>query len=251
MQLTDSREVANNGVSRSAETPGAVAQTELPPESKLLDIDQSAAHDYAEPDSLLKAIEQKTGLSLEEDTKAGESLKEIIQKLGDWAGAEIGGKTIPEDILQQVQDIAKSQGYAGYAFDSTNSRQAHVFDPTQLKASDTQVAQPDATPALTPEPAAPDNPAMAKERDQAYSPEMEKIVHDFHKNHAAGAEYDPANTAKIAAEADELKKQLAEKAETSATAKAALEDLREQDAKDKRLADIAKRIADCGRGGGI
>lgn len=264
IQLTDSHDVANNGVSRSTETPGQIAETKLPEGSKLLNIDQSAAEDYSNPSGLLRAIEEKTGLQLDTAVQSGESLKEIITNLGDWAGADLGkGKSIPEDILAQVQALAQERGFNGYSFlgEGGTNRQVHLFDSAGLEVSKSYFADPSKTPALPEEqttqpemqgaqPAQKGNPAMEKAQDKFYSPEIEKLAHEFRKGPTFDP-YSPEALAEIQADTEQYKQQLADLAKSSDTAQKALEDLREQEAQDKRLRDLARRIAECGDGGGV
>ncbi len=132
--------MANNGVSRSGETPGQLAETKLPPESKLLDIDRLSG---AEPE-LMKAIEEKTGVTPDPDTP----IKELIANLSDWAGVEQGKTHIPDDIAGQIQEMAKAQGYAGYEFKGANDQQAHIFDPASLDMAQTYHADPSTTPPM-------------------------------------------------------------------------------------------------------
>lgn len=264
VQFTDQHDVANNGVSRSTETPGQIGETKLPEGSKLLDIDKSAAEDYAAKDSFLKQVEEKTGIPLDHVTKSGETVKEVITNLGDWAGADIGdGKTIPENILKQIQEIAKEQGFSGYQFmnEEGNARQAHVFDTSTMQISKAYPANPATTPGLPEpanarpqmegaQPAQQENPALDKAQSKFYSPEIEKLVHDFRKGKTFDP-YSPEEMANTEKDLEQYKQQLADLSETSESAKEALEDLRSGEAQDARMRDLAKRIAECGSGGGI
>jgi hypothetical protein len=267
-QFTDSHEVANNGVSRSTETPGQVGETKLPEGTKLLDIDRPAAEDYHSENSLLKKIEEKTGIPLDSAIKNGESLKDVITNLGDWSGAEIGdGKTVPEDILKQVQDIAKEQGYNGYQFTGSTpegeitNRQAHMFDTSGMTIDKAYPADPNTTPQMpTPadaqqemqgaQPAQTQNPALDKAQSKFYSPEIEKLIHDFRKGKVFDP-YSPEELANTQKDIEQYKQQLADLAKSSDSASDALDKLKTQEVQDKRLADIAKRIAECGQGGGV
>ena len=260
-QLTDSHEVANNGVSRSTETPGQIHETKLPEGAKTLDIDQSAAQDYNSPKSLLKQIEEKIGIPLEQDTKGGTTLKDVITKLGDWAGTELqDGTKIPEDVLSQIQEVAKSQGYSGYEFAGENSRQVHVFDTDGMSVDKSYSANPETTPTMpepeqaTPpkggQPAQAENPAEAKTQQSSYSPEIEKLAREFRKGKTFDP-YSPEALADTQKDIEAYKQQMADLAKTSDTAAEAFEDLRKQEAQDSRLRDIAKRIAECGQGGGL
>lgn len=253
-QLTDSHDVANNGVSRSTETPGQIGETKLPEGTKLLDIEQTGVEDSNKPDSFLKKIEEKTGIDLSSAMKSGESLKEVIKNLGDFSGIS----DIPEDVLSQVQDVAKSMGYHGYLFDGENSRQVHLFDPSGLEISKQYSADPATTPTLPDtesdikgtQPAQQENPAVDKADSKFYSPEIEKLAHEFRKGKTFDP-YSPEATAELEKDVEAHKQQLADLAKTSDTAREALEELRKQEAKDARLRDIAKRIAECGDGGGL
>lgn len=255
VQVTDSIDKANNGVSRSSDIPGQIHQTKLPADTKLLDIDKSAAGDYEAKDSLLKAIEEKTGIPLDGDIKNGESLKDVINKLGDWAGAEIGsGKTIPEDILKQVQEIAKDQGYDGYQFQQDNARTAHLFDPNEagLEISGVQQADPSKTaeipPAIDTQPTTPEaQEAADKVNSQNYSPSVQAALDDIRKT---AMTLHPDNLAEQITEAQktltEHKQLLSQMAKENPEAEAAMTELREQEVHDKRMLDLAKRIMNCG-----
>lgn len=264
VQFTDSHDVANNGVSRSTETPGHIAETKLPEGTKLLDIDRPAAEDYHSENSLLKEVEKKLGIPLDSSVQNGESLKEVITNLGDWAGADLGdGKQVPEDVLKQIQDVAKAQGFDGYQFqnDANTARTAHMFDTSGMTVDKLYPADPATTPALPgPEGAQPEiqgaqpaqqgNPALEKAEGKFYSPEIEKLAHEFRKGKTFDP-YSPEEMANTQADIEQYKKQLADLAKTSDTAQESLETLRKQEAQDARLCDIAKRIADCGSGGGV
>ena len=83
-----------------------------------------------------------------------------------------------------------------------------------------------------------------------YSPDIDKMIHDLKH----GKTFDPSSTEEVAKAQEVLQEaqaHLQELAETSPTARTALEELRRQEAQDARLADIAKRIAQCGLNGGV
>lgn len=257
VQVTDSHEVANNGVSRSSDTPGQIGETKLPEGSKLLNIDQPAAEDYHSKDGLLKAVEDKIGVPLDSAIKNGQSLKEVITNLGDFAG--VGD--VPEDVLKQVQEVAKAQGFSGYEFqnDAGSARIAHVFDPSAMSVDKSYGANPDTTPAFPDskpqpmegaQPAQQGNPELEKAQGKFYSPEVEKLIHDFRKGKTFDP-YSPEEMANTQKDIEQYKQQLADLSKTSESAKEALEDLRSQEAQDARLRDIARRIAECGSGGGV
>lgn len=263
-QFTDAYDVANNGVSRSTETPGQIGETRLPEGTKLLNIDQ-AGSDQAE---FVRAIEEKTGIPLESALKNGESLKDIITNLGDWSGAEIGdGRVVPENILKQIQDIAKEQGYHGYQFAGgmedgrITNRQVHMFDTDGMQVSKSYTSDPNTTSELPESQRAKpevdgtqskqiENPAMDKTQSKFYSPEIEKLAHEFRKGKTFDP-YSPEQLADTQAQIEQYKQQLADLSKTSETAAEALEELRSQEAQDSRLRDIARRIAECGQGGGV
>jgi hypothetical protein len=262
IQVTDSHDVANNGVSRSLDVPGQIGETKLPEGSKLLNIDKSAAEDYHSKDSFLKQIEEKTGVPLDSFAKNGESLKEVITSLGDWAGHEFeSGKAVPEDVLKQIQQLAKEQGFNGYEFqnDAGTSRIAHVFDSTGMDVSNVHASDPNKTPGIPDnipqpmegaQPAQQTNPELTKTQSKFYSPDLEKLIHDFRKGKTFDP-YSPEEMANTQKDLEQYKQQLADLSKTSESAKEALEGLRSQEAKDARLRDIAKRIAECGSGGGV
>lgn len=222
-QFTDAKEVANNGVSRSTEIPGQIHETKLPENSKLLDLDKTGAEDYNSKESLLKQIEEKTGVPLDAAIKNGESLKDIITNLGDWAGADIGkGTTVPEDILKQVQDIAKEQGYNGYAFKGENSRTVHMFDAKEsgMQLANIEHADPSKTPELpsvaAPEAASPEGAAVQEKlKSQAYNPNVQEALNKIRKTamtmHPDDLQEQINDTQKIL---DEHKKQLQEMAKS-------------------------------------
>lgn len=257
VQMTDSHDVANNGVSRSSDVPGQIGETKLPSESKLLNIDRSAADDYHSENSLLKAVEDKIGVPLDAAVKNGESLKEVITNLGDYAG--VGD--VPEDVLKQVQEIAKQQGFSGYEFqnDAGTARIAHVFDPSGLSIDKSYGANPDTTPSFPDtkpqpmegaQPAQQENPELQKTQGKFYSPEVEKLIHDFRKGKTFDP-YSPEEMANTQKDIEQYKQQLADLSKTSESAKEALDELRQGEAQDARLRDIARRIAECGSGGGV
>lgn len=248
-QFTDTREVANNGVSKSTDTPGQIGETKLPENAKLLDIDTPATEKL----DLVKAIEQKTGVPLDAAVKDGESLKSIITNLGDWEGAEIaGGKKVPENVLSQIQEVMKEQGYNGYTFEGQNSRTVHMFDPKAdgMEVSNMTHADPSVTPD-DPTPAPPSSPeeaaAQAKQRAQSYSPATQEALNQIRKNamtmHPDDLTQQIADTeAKLA----EHKQVLAQMVKDHPELEDTMKELREDEAHDKRMLDVAKRIMNCG-----
>lgn len=273
-QFTDSYDVANNGVSRSTDVPGQVGETKLPEGSKLLDLNKPALGDYEQghpaffggEGSFLKAIEEKLGIHLGDLDLDGMSIKDVLEHITDAAGT----KEVPADAMKQIQDIAKAAGYDGYQFDgggirysdevAPTNRQVHMFDASGMSIGDQYHADPSTTPQFSQEaptpmqgvqPAQEGNPALEKTKAFAYSPEIEKLVHEFHKNPGALAEYSPEHLASLEKDIELSKKQLADLSEESSTAEKALSDLKEQEVQDTRLRDIAKRIIECGAGGGV
>lgn len=254
-QFTDSYDVANNGVSKSSSTPGQIGESRLPEGAKLLDLDRAASEDYSAKESLLKKIEEKTGVPVDQAVKNGESLKDVITNLGDWAGVELkDGTKIPENILSQVQDIAKEEGYSGYQFASENSRQVHMFDPKAagMEVSNIQHADPSKTPDFgqvpSPEASSPEaKEAQEKLTSQNYSPSVTEALNQIRKTamtmHPENLSDQITETEKTLADHKQMLSQLAkELPEADETMK----ELREQEAHDKRMLDLAKRIMNCG-----
>lgn len=253
IQLTDSHDVANNGVSRSTETPGQIRQTKLPEGTKLLNLDQAPGEPEAQ--KFLEEVAKATGTP---PTSPEASLKEVIANLGDWAGTDLKSGSIPDDILKKLQAVARALGYDGYQFNGTDaygdptSRQVHLFDTSNLSVSNAHFADPTSTPQL---PDAADttqalNPEVEKTQNKFYSPEVEKQVHEARKSPTFDT-YSPEFTTDMEKEIESYKQQLTEMSKTSDTAKEALEGLRRQEAQDARLRDIAKRVANCAGIGGV
>lgn len=255
VQFTDSHEVARNGVARSTETPGQIGETKLPEGTKLLDIDQSATEDYESKDSFLKKIEEKTGIPLDAAVKNGESLKDVITNLGDWAGASTGdGKVVPEDVLKQIQNLAKQDGFHGYQFEGENSRTVHMFDPKEagMEIHNVEHADPNETPQMplpqadqAPTPEAQD--AQDRLKSQNYSPSVMEALNQLRKTamtlHPENLGDQIAEVQKTLADHKQLLQQLAKE---NPEAEAAMQELREGEVHDKRMLDLAKRIMNCG-----
>jgi len=256
-QLTDSHDVANNSVAKSTEIPGQIAETKLPDGTKLLDIDKPASEDYNSKESFLKQVEEKTGIPLDEAIKNGESIKDVIKNLGDWAGADIGeGKTVPEDILNQVQQIAKDNGFHGYEFANDNSRQVHMFDAkaSGLELSNVTHADPSKVPDLpSGVPAADPNAtpesldSKQRQNNQNYSPAVQEALDKIRKTamtlHPDNVADQITQVQNTLAEHEQLLQQMAKE---SPEAGNVMQELREQKAHDARMLDLAKRIMNCG-----
>jgi len=260
-QLTDNRQRAANSVARASDTPGQVHEATLPEGSKLLDIDKSVAEDIGSPESLLKAIEEKTGIPLEAAASRGTTVKDIIANLGDMAGGEFEkGKVVPEDILAQIQEIAKSKGYSGYQFSgldeqgNVTSRVAHVFEADKLQMGESHVADPKSTPDIysqapeeTPGPKSAGAIEGEKAKQQNYDPNIQAAL-DKIKKTARTLHPDEMDNQinEMQASLDEHKARLQELSKESPAAKEELDALREDEAHDKRMMDVAKRIMNCG-----
>ncbi|MGH7194193.1 MAG: hypothetical protein ACREJM_11795, partial [Candidatus Saccharimonadales bacterium] len=217
---------------------------------------RQAAEDYTRKDGFLKAVEEKTGVPLDAAVKNGETLKDVITNLGDWAGVDLGdGKKIPEDIVSQIQAVAKEQGYKGYSFETASDRQAHIFDPKAegMQLSNVQHADPSATPDLPgqPQPAMETSKAAADATEQAksqnYSPSVQEALNAIRKNAVTLHPDDlKAQLAEVEKTMQEHKQMLAQLAEGNPDTEEALKELRQQEAHDKRMLDVAQRIMDCG-----
>lgn len=263
LQLTDSHDVANSGVARSSETPGQIRRVGIPEGAKFLNLDLKPGE--AEAQAMLEAIAKATPTP---PLAAEESLKEVIQNLGDWRGAEVPGGTIPEDILQRIQGIARSLGYDGYTFNGEDStgeptnRQVHLFKLDGTSSSEMHFADPSSVapvPGWTsgdlqgPEqfPKTPPTPAEAKTQDKFYDPQMEQTVHEFHKNPTAAAEDGSKLLTDVEKDIENSKQQLKEMSKLSKSAREALVEMHDLEQKHKDLIDMAQRIAECGDGGGV
>lgn len=253
-QFTDSHEVANNGVSKSSSIPGQIGETKLPDDAKLINLDTPAQADYESKNSLLKAIEEKTGVPLDAAVKDNPSIKDVIKNLGDYAGVELSdGKKIPDDILEQVQQIAKDKGYSGYQFADQNSRQVHMFDAKEagMQISNVEHANPDVTPedpTIAKEPKSPEEiEAAQKQKAMNYSPNLQAALEKIRKT---AMTLHPENLGDQIQEAEKIltehKQALSQLAKNNPLAEADLTELRELEAHDKRMLDVAKRIMDCG-----
>lgn len=256
-QFTDSYDVANNGVSRSSDVPGQLGETRLPEKSNLLDLTQSAS----DQKEFVKAIEEKTGMTFDKNAP----LKEILTEVSDAAGTS---KEVPEDIMQKIQEIAKAQGYDGYQFKGTTpegqvtNRQVHLFDATGMSIENQYHADPSTTPQIQTSPSVPPeipgsqpaemgNPGAEKVNRASYSPEIEQLVHDFRKKNQIFDPHGEDSLAAIEKDTENYKQQLTDLSETSPSAGEALDQLKKQEVQDARLRDMAKRIAECGSGGGL
>ena len=253
-QFTDSQSKANNAG-------GQIGETKLPGGSKLLDIDRPAGQisesaagvDDEDPGmKFLREVQAKAGVPLE--IKPGESIKEVLTNLGDWAGAKIDGKTIPEDILAQAQQIAKEQGYSGYEFAQGNTRQAHVFDPESLKIENQRQATPEALPDIShtePVPSTPEEAAsQERAKSQAYDPNIQNALHDISKTsktlHPDDVEKTLNETNETLANHKQILAQMAkENPELASTIEKETSKLQEQEVENKRLLDMAKKIMGC------
>ena len=243
-QVIRDADAAREKVAGDATSPGQTFETKLPENAKLLDLDSGLNTQKA----LVEAIEAKTGLPLSEDlADSKESVRALIQNLGDWAGAEIGGKPVPEDILSQIQAVAKEQGYTGYEFKDTKSGAsvAHVFDPTGMPSDNHQPAIKD--PSANPVPETPPRtPEEALQKSQSFDPEthaeLDKISKTSKTLHPDNAE---SRLKEIQDTLAEHKAQLQELAKENPVAAQQLESLREDEAANKIALDTARRIMNC------
>lgn len=250
-QLTSSGDVANNKVSNPEGTkPGHIGETTVNPE-KLLNVDKNATADYESKDSFLKALEEKSSVDLKDLVGNEQSVQDVIKNLGDWAGHE----DIPEDILQQAQEVAKAQGFEGYSLlrkaddGSPIDHVAHMFDENYPVTGQVSQANPEITPKLPTDPDMVSPQATQNPPGSVYStPEIDKEVHDLKHGPALNStpEYMDPYVKDIF---DQAHAELTKLAETSDTAKEALEQLQRLNADSKQQGDMAKRLADCVAGG--
>ena len=254
-QLTSSSDAANNKVANpEGSKPGHIAETSVAPE-KLLNTDKSAAADYESKDgSFLKALEEKTGVSLENLVGGEQSIGDVVKNLGEWAGHE----GVPEDILQQAQDVAKTQGFEGYSLlrkDADGSpidHVAHMFDENYPITGQVSQANPDIVPKLPADTEKPGPEATQNPPGSVYStPEVDKEVHDLKHGQSLNStpDYMDPFVEQMESQATDQLKQMSEDSPVAKQALKELEGLRRQAATDKQTADMAKRLADCVTGG--
>jgi flagellar biosynthesis chaperone FliJ len=267
VQVTDTKASAENGVARSQGDPGQVHETAVPEGKKLLDIDRKAESDYASKNSFLKQVEEKTGVNLGDAIQSGESVKDVLKSLDDYAGTGEGETKVPDDIARQIQDVAKEQGYDGYKFQQGDSRIAHVFDPqaSGMEVSNTETADPGKTPELpnpadNPVPLSPEAAAYQEKIKQAnYDPDVAQKLDSLRKKGvtlhpddlqgqidetAKSIDDQKATLQKLAKDFDEANPVEEGKEPKTNPAKEALDRLNKQEAIDKRNLDQAQRIID-------
>lgn len=218
-QFTDTHDAANHGVAHD-NVPGQVAETKLAEGSKLLDIEKPIKEDLASENSFIKAIEEKTGIKIAQNPSLEDaSLKEVIQQLGDSAGSH----GIPEDILQQVQGIAKEHGYSGYELSNgpgSSVRTAHIFDPSEQTLSSAHQADPTLTPPVPKDAVngVPPSEDDIKKSQKNYSPQIEQMLRDEHSKSERFQQYTPKALADAQLELEGYKKQLTELAKSGEAA---------------------------------
>lgn len=173
IQAVDDGMVANNRISVEG---GKVAQMDVPPDAKMLDIEQPAS---SMDQKFIQELEKKSDIKI--DIQQGESIKDVLSRLGQMA--ESGDA--PHDILSQVQDLAKTEGYSGYKYvlgdeaSGTQKNGIHLFDenhqPTDISIGD---------PALTPTRSGSDIEAQNQRMNDPaaskyHTAETEKAIHDY------------------------------------------------------------------------
>jgi hypothetical protein len=254
LQVTENPQRANNAVSNpEGAKPGMVGETAIPDGTKTLDIDQPAAADYDNKEgSFLKAVEEKTGVNLGEATDENISVKDIIKDLDEQAGTN----GIPADITDQVQEVAKSQGYSGYEFvehaqDGTEvGKVTHLFDENTPITGSEQIANPETTPRVTEtQQANLDHQSLNDPTQNQFSdPQTEKAVHDLRKGETINStpEYMDPYTEAIH---DQAMNELKRLAETSKVAADAIEEMRRLSADEAQKNKMTQMLADCVAGG--
>lgn len=249
-QVHSNPDRVNNSVSDpEGGKPGRIGETSLPEGSKTLDVDKPASSDYEGEKSFLKALEEKTGVSIGDAIEGSSqiSVKDVIKELGDMAGHN----DVPEDILEQAQQVAKEQGYSGYSFldkaqDGSNvGRVAHMFDENLPITGEESHANPDVTPKLTSDQQSQLDQEQNNKQSSAYSdPETDKAVHDLRHGPVLNSTPDYMDQFSKDIE-DQAKNELAKFAETSDSAKAGLDELKRMTADGKQQSAMAKALADC------
>jgi flagellar biosynthesis chaperone FliJ len=215
----------------------------------------------------LKQVEEKTGVNLGDAIQSGESVKDVLKSLDDYAGTGEGETKVPDDIARQIQDVAKEQGYDGYKFQQGDSRIAHVFDPqaSGMEVSNTETADPGKTPELpnpadNPVPLSPEAAAYQEKIKQAnYDPDVAQKLDSLRKKGvtlhpddlqgqidetAKSIDDQKATLQKLAKDFDEANPVEEGKEPKTNPAKEALDRLNKQEAIDKRNLDQAQRIID-------
>lgn len=177
--LTDNAAYKNHQVSHPGGDAGQLGEHQLPPDGKYLDIDQSASVPGVK--KFEAEIEEKLGGKL--NIQEGETIKDVLTRLD---GLVSTGEA-PKDILSQIQEIAKQEGFEGYKHtlgeDLAGNKQnaVHLFDEKAMpnKIMD---ANPDVTPKLTPEQlraknAALDHPENGKYYDENQTQKIRELSH--------------------------------------------------------------------------
>lgn len=255
-QVTNIKEIAHNAVA-DADNPGRFVEAKIPEGYKFLDLSQDAKASE-EGGGFIKSLEEKLGFPIDHLLEPHETLEELFHKIGDWAGTVVEGQDgekeeIPEDVMNRIGVFSKEQGYSGYELPTADGsgKVLHVFEPSKLELGKIERADPAKAPQLPPpDSLTPQTPADMAARQDSYSPKLDQLVHDMRSK----SEYQQVWGAKALGEVNDIKANLQERlaalAKENPEVGEQLQDIKKAEAQDQRLIDIAKRIMECGDGGG-
>lgn len=179
--MTDNPAMVNNLVSNPKGEPGTIARMEVPPEAKLLDLDQPlTAMGDAKLSQALKTLEEKSGAKF--DVVPNQTFKDVFTQLQD----KIAHGELPPEVMSHIQDIVRSEGFVGYkgvyqTSDGVSHNVVHSFDD-QMQPKDQYQANSELTPQRTSEQRVLENQQMDQpHRQETYSSDREKLIHDLRK----------------------------------------------------------------------
>ena len=244
--LGPGRALTDDGVQANNHVPdGLVGEFHLKPEQKFLDVEQSASS--PEIKQFHDAIESKLGGETKLDIQPDESIKDVLSRLGEMA--ESGDA--PHDILSQVQEIAKQEGFEGFKGvqetpDGSQKNFVHLFDD---KAMPTNIydSNPDIVPKVQPDQIQQTMKDAQRPENGAFStPEIQKDVHDLRHGPSLNSNSTPDYLDPIVKEKyDSAMQQLQTLAKESPEIKEQLEGLKRLSATDAQEKATLEKFADC------
>lgn len=264
IQTSDHGQMINNMAS-DGKGGGMVGRLKMPEDLKLFDLEQPAVAEHGAENSLLKAIEEKTGIKLE--PKEGESVKDVLDRMH----SQVTDPNAWHEMMGEVNKLAESQGFKGYEFTGRDAAGNPTDDRTHLFLADNRLTgnSPEGleAPLLADQRVAPDAQFQANEQtiptisdeekhlsyqaetqarqaSRDYTPELEKEVHDLMTGKPVGS--DPADLDPLIEEQSKAAQaKLQELAADDPHLKEELEQIKREQATDKQEQGVFQTLADC------
>lgn len=240
----DNPSVANSMVSGTeGGEPGQIGEMRPEADKNYLNIEEPAAS--PDNEKFVGALEEKIGQDIK--IEPNESIKDLLTRLDQEAGQ---GSKLPPDVLDQAQDVAKDQGYAGYKYVESNAQGQPTHNGLldfreNASPSNAMQANSDVAPKLDPaqEKNFLDQTTSAK-ASSTYSPEEAKNIKDARQAPSFNSTPDYMDPI-VKDQYDMARSQLEEMVKKDPTLKPELDAMKRQEATMKQEKQALSDFADC------